>query len=109
MGGDRLSIFNVLLFAVLVLVGCGVQVAKHGNWVVSSTCGSADFFTVLGVMVDVMFVVVEWCLETVGIVFLFVLMFHFSMCHVVQIWRDLGVRTVFNLLGSLINLVGVRC
>ena len=106
-GGDRSSTFNVSSLAALVLAGCGVQVAKHGNRAVSSTCGSADLFTALGVAVDAPPGVVERCLETAGIAFLFAPTFHPSMRHAAQTRRDLGVRTVFNLLGPLTNPAGV--
>ena len=92
----------------LVLAGCGVQVAKHGNRAVSSRCGSADLFTALGVTVDAEPTVVERCLDDCGIAFLFAPTFHPSMRHAAQVRRDLGIRTVFNLLGPLTNPAGVR-
>lgn len=106
-GGDRASTFNVSSLAALVLAGCGVPVAKHGNRAVSSRCGSADLFGVLGVAVDAVPPVVERCLDECGIAFLFAPTFHPSMRHAAQARRDLGIRTVFNLLGPLTNPAGI--
>ena len=107
-GGDGASTFNVSSLAALVLAACGVQVAKHGNRAVSSRCGSADLFTALGVAVDAEPSVVERCLDDCGIAFLFAPTFHPSMRHAAQVRRDLGIRTVFNLLGPLTNPAAVR-
>ena len=107
-GGDGASTFNVSSLTALVLAGCGVQVAKHGNRAVSSRCGSADLFTALGVSVDAEPAIVERCLDDCGIAFLFAPTFHPSMRHAAQVRRDLGIRTVFNLLGPLTNPAGVR-
>ena len=106
-GGDRASTFNVSSLAALVLAACGVTVAKHGNRAVSSRCGSADLFGALGVGVDAPPPVVERCLDTCGIAFLFAPTFHPSMRHAAPTRRELGVRTVFNLLGPLTNPAGV--
>ena len=106
-GGDRASTFNVSSLAALVLAACGVTVAKHGNRAVSSRCGSADVFAALGVAVDAAPPVVERCLDTCGIAFLFAPTFHPSMRHAASTRRELGVRTVFNLLGPLTNPAGV--
>jgi len=107
-GGDCASTFNVSSLAALVLSGCGVRVAKHGNRAVSSRCGSADLFSALGVAVDAPPAVVERCLDECGIAFLFAPMFHPSMRHAASARRDLGVRTAFNLLGPLTNPAGVN-
>ena len=107
-GGDRASTFNVSSLAALVLAGCGVRVAKHGNRAVSSRCGSADLFGALGVAVDAPPAVVEHCLERCGIAFLFAPTFHPSMRHAAPARRELGVRTIFNMLGPLTNPAGVR-
>lgn len=106
-GGDRASTFNVSSLAALVLAACGVTVAKHGNRAVSSRCGSADIFAALGVAVDAAPPLVEHCLDTCGIAFLFAPTFHPSMRHAAQTRRELGVRTAFNLLGPLTNPAGV--
>jgi anthranilate phosphoribosyltransferase len=107
-GGDGANTFNVSSLAALVLASCGVSVAKHGNRAVSSQCGSADLFGALGVKVDAAPLVVERCLDECGIAFLFAPTFHPSMRHAAPTRRDLGVRTVFNLLGPLTNPAGVK-
>jgi len=107
-GGDRASTFNVSSLAAVVLAGCGVRVAKHGNRAVSSQCGSADLFGALGVKVDAAPLVVERCLDECGIAFLFAPTFHPSMRHAAPARRELGVRTVFNLLGPLTNPAGAK-
>ena len=107
-GGDGASTFNVSSLAAVVLAACGVPVAKHGNRAVSSRCGSADLFEALGVTVDAEPATVERCLETCGLAFLFAPVFHPSMRHAGPARRDLGIRTVFNLLGPLTNPADVR-
>jgi anthranilate phosphoribosyltransferase len=105
-GGDRSHTFNVSTVAALVLAGCGVRVAKHGNRSVSSSCGSADLFEALGVNVAAPPAVVERCLNEAGIAFFMATTFHPSMKHVAQTRRELGIRTAFNLLGPLTNPAG---
>ncbi len=105
-GGDRSGTFNVSSVAALVLAGCGVPVAKHGNRSVSSRCGSADLFEELGVNIAASSAVVERCLEEASIGFFFAPTFHPSMRHAAPTRRELGVRTVFNLLGPLTNPAG---
>jgi anthranilate phosphoribosyltransferase len=105
-GGDRAQTFNVSTVSALVLAGCGVRVAKHGNRSVSSKCGSADLFEALGVQIGAQPAVVEDCLEEAGIAFFFAPTFHPSMKHAALARRDLGVRTAFNLLGPLTNPAG---
>ena len=105
-GGDRAHTFNVSTVAALVLAACGVRVAKHGNRSVSSRCGSADVFEVLGVNVAADPPIVERCLDEAGIAFFFAPTFHPSMRHAGQARRELGVRTAFNLLGPLTNPAG---
>jgi anthranilate phosphoribosyltransferase len=105
-GGDRANTFNVSTVSALVLAGCGVRVAKHGNRSVSSRCGSADLFEALGVQIAASPAVVEHCLDEAGIAFFFAPTFHPSMKHAAQARRDLGVRTAFNLLGPLTNPAG---
>ena len=106
-GGDGASTFNVSSLAALVLSGCGIRVAKHGNRAVSSQCGSADLFSALGVAVDAPPAVAERCLDECGIAFLFAPTFHPSMRHAAPARRELGVRTAFNFLGPLTNPAGV--
>ncbi|MCY4600552.1 MAG: anthranilate phosphoribosyltransferase [Acidobacteria bacterium] len=102
-GGDRQRTFNVSSLSALVLAACGVRVAKHGNRSVSSTCGSADLFEALGVNVAAAPETVERCLAEVGMAFFFAPTFHPSMRHAGPTRRELGIRTVFNLLGPLTN------
>ena len=102
-GGDRQRTFNVSSLSALVLAACGVRVAKHGNRSVSSTCGSADLFEALGVDIAAPPETVERCLAEVGIAFFFAPTFHPSMRHAGPTRRELGIRTVFNLLGPLTN------
>src|SRR5438128_10033748 len=97
-GGDVSGSFNVSTATALVVAACGVRVAKHGNRSVSSQCGSADVFEALGVRVTAPPPVVERCLADAGIGFFFAPTFHPSMRHAGPTRRDLGVRTVFNLL-----------
>jgi anthranilate phosphoribosyltransferase len=107
-GGDRAHTFNVSTVAALVVAGCGVQVAKHGNRSVSSRCGSADLCEALGVQITASPTVVESCLEKAGIAFFFAPTFHPSMRHAGPTRKELGVRTAFNLLGPLTNPAGAK-
>ena len=107
-GGDRAHTFNVSTITALVLAACGIRVAKHGNRSVSSRCGSADVFEELGVNIAADAATVERCLAEVGIAFFFAPVFHPSMRHAAQARRELGVRTVFNLLGPLTNPAGAK-
>jgi len=107
-GGDRSNTFNVSSAAAIVVAACGVPVAKHGNRSVSSRCGSADLFEALGVDVAAETSVVERTLASAGIAFFFAPTFHPSMRHAAPVRRDLGIRTVFNLLGPLTNPAGAR-
>ena len=105
-GGDRSGTFNISSCAAVIVAACGVRVAKHGNRSVSSLSGSADVFEALGVRVTASPAVVERCLAEAKIGFFFAPTFHPSMRHAAQARRDLGVRTVFNLLGPLTNPAG---
>jgi anthranilate phosphoribosyltransferase len=105
-GGDRAHTFNVSTIAALLLPACGVRVAKHGNRSVSSRCGSADLFEVLGVNITASPGQVERSLDEAGIAFFFAPTFHPSMRHAAATRRELGVRTAFNLLGPLTNPAG---
>ena len=107
-GGDRAHTFNVSTVAALVLAGCGVRVAKHGNQSVSSRCGSADLFEALGVKITATPEVVERTLHEAGIAFFFAPTFHPSMRHAGPTRKELGVRTAFNLLGPLTNPAGAK-
>jgi anthranilate phosphoribosyltransferase len=102
-GGDGASTFNISTVASLVVAACGVTVAKHGNRAVSGRCGSADVLEALGVRVDAPLESVQRSLDEAGWAFLFAPGFHASTRHAAAPRRELGVRTVFNLLGPLTN------
>lgn len=102
-GGDQKGTFNISTTAAFVVAGAGVNVAKHGNRSVSSQSGSADVLGALGVRVDAPKERVEACIEKIGIGFLFAPLLHEAMKYAVQPRRDIGIRTIFNLLGPLTN------
>ncbi|PHS01769.1 MAG: anthranilate phosphoribosyltransferase [Blastopirellula sp.] len=102
-GGDGSGTFNISTAAALVTAAAGVPVAKHGNRSMSSKTGSADVLAQLGVNIEASVEQVERCLEEIGICFCFAPLMHQSMKHVGQVRRDLGVPTIFNLLGPLCN------
>jgi anthranilate phosphoribosyltransferase len=107
-GGDGRSTINVSTIAALVVAAAGVRVAKHGNRAQSSRSGSADVLEALGVDVSAPVSVVERCLEEVGIGFLFAPAFHGATKHASGPRKEIGVRTVFNLLGPLTNPAGAK-
>lgn len=102
-GGDGTSTFNISTTAAFVVAGAGVPVAKHGNRAISSKCGSADLLIALGVNIEVTPDVVEKCLKEAGIGFLYAPKMHPAMKHAMGPRRELGVRTIFNMLGPLTN------
>ncbi len=108
-GGDGVNTFNISTAAAFVAAGAGLTVAKHGNRSVSSNCGSADVLTVLGIDITCDITVVQQCLNEIGIGFLFAPTFHKAMKHVMGPRREMGVRTMFNILGPLTNPAGARC
>ncbi|HEY1303708.1 MAG TPA: anthranilate phosphoribosyltransferase [Vicinamibacterales bacterium] len=105
-GGDRSGTFNISSAAAIVVAACGVKVAKHGNRSVSSRCGSADVFEHLGVNIGASPAVVERTLSEAKLAFFFAPTFHPAMKHAGPTRRELGIRTVFNLLGPLTNPAG---
>jgi len=107
-GGDGLATFNISTLAAIVAAASGARVAKHGNRAASSMCGSADVLEQLGVKVDLPPEGVARCIEGVGIGFLFAPIFHPSFRFAGVPRRELGVRTVFNVLGPLCNPAGAR-
>lgn len=107
-GGDGANTFNISTAAALVLAGAGVKVAKHGNRSVSSRCGSADVLEALGVNLDLAPDEAAACLERVGITFLYAPALHGAMKFAAGPRRELGFRTVFNVLGPLTNPAGAR-
>ena len=102
-GGDGAHTVNISTMAALVVAGAGVPVAKHGNRAASSACGSADLLEALDVVVDLPPPAVAECLQRVGIAFCFAPVFHPGMRHAAPARRELGVPTVFNVLGPLTN------
>jgi anthranilate phosphoribosyltransferase len=107
-GGDSLGTFNISTAAAIVACGAGVVVAKHGNRAISSRCGSADVLKALGVNIEIPKEKVEQCLDDVGIAFLFAPLMHGAMKYAAPVRRELGIRTVFNVLGPLTNPAGAR-
>jgi anthranilate phosphoribosyltransferase len=107
-GGSGTNSFNVSTTTAFVLAAAGVRVAKHGNRSVSSQCGSADVLEALGVNLDVTPETVERCLSEIGIGFLYAPLLHSSMKHVAPVRREIGIRTVFNILGPLSNPAGAK-
>jgi anthranilate phosphoribosyltransferase len=102
-GGDRANTVNISTMAALVVAGAGVPVVKHGNRAASSACGSADLLEELGVVVDLPAAAVGPCVQRAGIAFCFAPVFHPGMRHAGLTRRELGVPTVFNVLGPLSN------
>lgn len=107
-GGDGSGAFNISTAAALVAAATGAPVAKHGNRSISSKSGSADVLTMLGVKIDCSAATTSRCLDALGICFCFAPSFHPAMKHVGPIRKELGVPTVFNLLGPLANPAGVN-
>lgn len=102
-GGDTSGTFNVSTAAAFIAAGAGVRVAKHGNRAMSSQCGSADVLEALGGKIDLPPEGVAKCIEEAGFGFMFAQAYHPSMKHVAPVRREIGIRTVFNILGPLTN------
>jgi anthranilate phosphoribosyltransferase len=107
-GGDRSNTFNISTAVAFVAAGNGITVAKHGNRSVSSRCGSADVLEALGVNIQLPPERVQACLQEVGLAFLFAPLFHPAMKHALGPRKEMGIRTLFNLLGPLTNPAGAN-
>jgi anthranilate phosphoribosyltransferase len=107
-GGDGLATFNISTLSAIVAAACGARVAKHGNRAASSMCGSADVLEQLGVKIDLAPEGVARCIDDAGIGFLFAPVFHPSFRFAGATRRELGLRTVFNVLGPLCNPAGAK-
>jgi len=105
-GGDGSGSFNVSTAAAFVVAGAGGRVAKHGNRAMTSSCGSADVLEALGAKIDLTPSQVAQCINEAGFGFMFAQSFHPAMKHVAPVRRELGVRTIFNILGPLTNPAG---
>jgi len=105
-GGDASGTFNVSTATAFVVAGSGLRVAKHGNRSVSSQCGSVDVVEALGIRVDLTPEQISECIDRIGIGFLPAPLLHGAMKHVAHVRRQLGIRTIFNLLGPLTNPAG---
>lgn len=107
-GGDGANTFNISTTAAFVAAGAGLKVAKHGNRAASSQCGSADVLEALGVRIELNAEQVQRCIEQVGIGFMFAPAFHPAMKYAAVPRREIGIRTVFNILGPLTNPASAR-
>lgn len=107
-GGDTKGTFNISTVVAFVVAGTGIMVAKHGNRGVSSKSGSADVLGALGININLTPSQVEECLQKLGIAFFFAPVFHPAMKHAIGPRREIGFRTIFNLLGPLTNPAGVK-
>lgn len=108
-GGDEAMTFNISTAAAFVAAGAGLTVAKHGNRSVSSRSGSADVLNALGVNIEAEIARVEECLQKIGIGFLFAPLLHGAMKYAAPVRKEIGIRTIFNILGPLTNPAGARC
>jgi anthranilate phosphoribosyltransferase len=107
-GGDSSGTFNISTATAFVVAAAGLPVAKHGNRSISSKCGSADVLEALGVNLDLSPEQVGSCVQQVGIGFLFAPMLHGAMKHAIGPRREIGIRTIFNVLGPLTNPAGAN-
>ena len=105
-GGDKLNTFNISTTTAFVVAAAGITVAKHGNRAVSSGCGSADVLEALGVNISIDQEIVEECIQQIGIGFLFAPKLHGAMKYAIGPRREIGIRTLFNMLGPLTNPAG---
>lgn len=107
-GGDHAGTFNISTAAALIAAGAGARVAKHGNRAVTGRCGSADALAALGVNINMPAALAARCLARAGCVFCFAPVFHGAMRHAGPARREIGIRTIFNMLGPLSNPAGAR-
>jgi anthranilate phosphoribosyltransferase len=107
-GGDGNRTFNISTLSALTVAAAGGRVAKHGNRAVTSSCGAADILEALGIVIDLPAPAVGACVRETGFGFMFAPGFHPAMSHAVVPRREIGVRTVFNLLGPITNPAGVK-
>ncbi len=107
-GGDGTKTFNISTVTAFVVAGAGFLVAKHGNRSVSSECGSADVIMALGINLDIPVERVKECIEKVGIGFLYAPLYHSAMKYALGPRREIGIRTIFNILGPLTNPAGAN-
>ena len=107
-GGDGAGTFNISTMSALVVASAGGRVAKHGNRSVTSACGAADFLEAIGVAIDLPPSGVARCVDETGFGFMFAPLYHPAMRHATATRREIGVRTVFNILGPLTNPAGAR-
>jgi anthranilate phosphoribosyltransferase len=105
-GGTGISAFNISTTAAFVVAGCGVKVAKHGNRSASRRCGSADVLEALGVRIDIAPGMTAKCIREIGVGFMFAPVFHAAMKHAAGPRKELGGKTIFNILGPLSNPAG---
>ncbi|WP_432822257.1 anthranilate phosphoribosyltransferase [Trichloromonas sp.] len=105
-GGSGTKSFNISTTVAFVVAACGAKVAKHGNRSISSACGSADVLEKLGVNLDVTPQIVERCIDEIGVGFLFAPALHGAMKYAIGPRREIGIRTIFNILGPLTNPAG---
>lgn len=108
-GGDGAQTFNISTTTAFVVAGCGVTVAKHGNRSISSRCGSADLLEALGVNLDTDPEIVEEAVQTIGIGFLFAPLYHSAMRFAGRARKEVGLRSIFNMLGPLTNPAAANC
>jgi anthranilate phosphoribosyltransferase len=108
-GGDGTHSFNISTTTAFVVAGCGVTVAKHGNRSVSSRCGSADLLEALGVRLETEPEIVEEAISAIGIGFLYAPLYHSAMRHAAGPRKEIGLRSIFNMLGPLTNPAGANC
>ena len=108
-GGDGAKTFNISTTTAFVVAGCGITVAKHGNRSISSQCGSADLLEALGVKIDLQPELVEEAVSEVGIGFMFAPVFHGAMKYAAKARKEVGLRSIFNMLGPLTNPAAANC